>query len=58
MGTPCACSYATLSYDLHELRNVLPLFVDSIGYLKRFIDDMLGIWVGAEEKEWVRFKNH
>jgi hypothetical protein len=56
MGTPCACSYATLSYALHELRNVLPLFIDSIGYLKRFIDDMLGIWVGTEEKEWVRFK--
>jgi hypothetical protein len=56
MGTPFACSYAILSYDLYELHKVLPLFVDSIGYLKRFIDDMLVIWVGTEEKEWVRFK--
>jgi hypothetical protein len=57
MGTPCACSYATLSYARYELYKVLPLFIGSIGYLKRFIDDMLGIWVGTEENEWVRFKN-
>jgi hypothetical protein len=50
MGTPCACSYATLSYAIHELLQVLPLFTASPPFLKCFIDDMLGIWTGKEEK--------
>jgi hypothetical protein len=57
MGTPCACSYATLSYAFHELHKVLPFFVNSLSYFKRFIDDMLGIWTGQTEEEWIRFKN-
>jgi hypothetical protein len=57
VGTPCACSYATLSYTLRELRKVLQLFTKGIAFLKHFIDDMLGVWVGTEEKEWVSFKN-
>jgi hypothetical protein len=56
MGTPCAWSYATLSYAIHDLLQVLPLFTKSLGFLKRFIDDMLGVWTGKEEKEWVSFK--
>jgi hypothetical protein len=57
MGTPCACSYATLSYAFHELHKVLPLFVNNLSYFKRFIDDMMGIWTGQTEEEWIIFKN-
>jgi hypothetical protein len=57
MGTQCACSYATPSYAIHELLQVLLLFTAILTFLKRFIDDMLGVWTEKEEKEWASFKN-
>jgi hypothetical protein len=56
MGTPCACVYATFAYGYHERKHVtsrLSKYV--LPYLKRFIDDMLGIWCGTDE-EWELFK--
>jgi hypothetical protein len=53
MGTPCACSYATLSYALH----ILATFTDFIMILKCFIDDMFGIWIGGEGGEWKQCKH-
>jgi hypothetical protein len=50
MGIPCACSYTTLSYAIHELLQVLPIFTRSLGLLNRFIDDMIGVSTGKEEK--------
>jgi hypothetical protein len=55
-GTPYVCSYSTLSHVLHELKRVVPLFQQSMTYLKRWIKDMLGIWTGKDDKEWLRFK--
>ena len=50
MGTPVACSYATLYYAYQERTTILPKFNNRIKYLKRFIDDALGIIV-IEENE-------
>ena len=46
MGTPCACSYATLSYGWHEHTELIPRFSQMTmdGFIRRFIDDMLGVW--------------
>jgi hypothetical protein len=56
MGLPCACLYVTLIYALHEFVRVLQLYRKIIAYMKRFINDMLGIWAGEDEQEWLRFK--
>jgi hypothetical protein len=56
MGTPCACVCATVAYGYHERRNITSrLRKQVLPYLKRFIDDMLGIWCGTDDK-WEIFK--
>ncbi|KAL7460361.1 hypothetical protein ACHAXS_000817 [Conticribra weissflogii] len=49
MGTPAACIYATLYYRVHE-NTLLTKYKDDIILLKRFIDDMFGIWTSTEER--------
>jgi hypothetical protein len=56
MGTPCACVYATIAYGYHEHINITSRISKQVlSYLKRFIDDMLGIWCGTDD-EWELFK--
>jgi hypothetical protein len=55
MGTPCACIYATTTYGYHEKTKILPRHTQNLALLGRFIDDMLGVWIGPEE-EWPRFQ--
>jgi hypothetical protein len=56
MGTPCACMYTTVTYGYHERTSIIPKQTkETMPYLKRFIDDMLGIWCGSDA-EWVIFK--
>jgi hypothetical protein len=56
MGTLCACVYATVVYSYHERRHdTSQLTKQVLPYLKRVIDDMLGIWCGADDK-WELFK--
>jgi hypothetical protein len=43
MGTPCACSYAILSYAFHEVQKILADFSEFLLVLKHFIDAMFGI---------------
>ena len=43
MGTPCACSYATIYYGYHERTKIIPTFGTHLKYFKRFIDDGFGI---------------
>lgn len=50
MGTSSACMFATLYYALHERLKLLPTFESQLEYLKRFIDDMKGIWTGTDEE--------
>jgi hypothetical protein len=45
MGTPCAWSYATLSYAFREVQKNLAEFSKFLLMLKHFIDDMFGIWM-------------
>ena len=45
MGTPAACSYATISYGQHENCNILPKFQSQLLYYKRYIDNIFGIWL-------------
>jgi hypothetical protein len=60
MGTPVACSYATTSYGNHENQNILPRFAANLFYYKRYIDDILGIWLPDYDNEstyWLDFKS-
>jgi len=60
MGTPAACAYATVSYGQHENKNVLFNFSHCFLYYKRYIDDILGIWVPPQvnpTETWMQFKN-
>ena len=56
MGTSTACMYATLYYAFHERLHILPRFGQHLLYLKRFIDDMIGIWIGPAT-EWSDFNS-
>jgi hypothetical protein len=56
MGTPCACSYTTLNYALHKVRSILSALAKFIMIIKRFIEDMLGIWIGGNGEDLKQFK--
>jgi hypothetical protein len=56
MGTPYACVYSTVEYGYNERTSIIPKQTkETMPYLKRFIDDMLGIWCGSDA-EWAIFK--
>jgi hypothetical protein len=59
MGTPVACSYATTSYGNHENQHIIPKFNVNLFYYKRYIDDILGIWLPSQDNEttWSNFKS-
>jgi hypothetical protein len=60
MGTPAACAYATISYGYHENSQILPQFTPNLLYFKRYIDDILGIWLPPstnKESTWESFKS-
>jgi hypothetical protein len=59
MGTPAACSYATITYGQYENTMILTEFDAQLLYYRGYIDDIFGIWVPPEtEKEttWKEFK--
>ena len=56
MGTSAACMWATIYYGIHENNSLLPTHNNNLLLLRRFIDDMIGIWVGTEQ-DWLSFKN-
>jgi hypothetical protein len=45
MGTPAACTYATISYRNFENSTILTTFAPNLLYYKRYIDDIFGIWL-------------
>jgi len=60
MGTPVACSYATVSFGHYENNTVLPQFSTNLIYYKRYIDDVIGIWMPSERNNsetWTKFKD-
>jgi hypothetical protein len=59
MGTPAACSYATLSFGQYENTVLLPTFKDNLIFYRRYIDDVFGIWLPSttsNETVWSNFK--
>jgi hypothetical protein len=60
MGTPLACSYATISFGHHENTKILEEFQPSLLYYKRYIDNILGIWIPPlhhDAETWNQFKD-
>ena len=59
MGTPPAPPWATLYFALNEDR-FLPQFGDNLLLYRRFIDDVLGIWLigdnDSNATQWARFQ--
>jgi hypothetical protein len=48
--------YATVAYGSHERTIIIPKQTkETMPYLKRFIDDMLGVWCGSDT-EWLILK--
>ena len=57
MGTSAACMYAMLYYAYHERQSILPTHGRNLLYFKRFIDDVLGVWIGNATDEWDSFQS-
>jgi hypothetical protein len=60
MGTSVACVYATIYYSYHEETTILPRYESSLRYYRRFIDDILAIWIPPQENPdevWTTFKS-
>jgi hypothetical protein len=58
MGTPAACAYATISYGQFENTNILPAFTSNLIYYRRYIDDIIGIWLPPtynKDRTWTAF---
>jgi len=59
MGTPAACSYATITYGHFENTEILMEFHPQILFYRRYIDDIFGLWVPPSTQQastWTRFK--
>jgi hypothetical protein len=58
MGTSSACMYATIYYAMHEIKTLLPNFQPNLLFLRRYIDDIFGIWVPIDSSiTWASFKH-
>ncbi len=61
MGMSPAPTIANLYIAIYKAMHILPLFPSFLFYLKRFIDDGLGIWLhdpdpDADAANWILFK--
>jgi hypothetical protein len=55
LGTPAACTYATISYGEFENSTILTIL-----YYRRYIDNIIGIWLPPKTNKdttWTSFKN-
>ena len=59
MGTPCACSYATLFYAFYERTFICPKYKSNLVLYKRYIDDIFFVWSYDPQNPnaFVDFKN-
>jgi hypothetical protein len=60
LGTPAACTYATISYGEFENSTILSTFAPSLLYYRRYIDNIIGIWLPPKTNKdtpWTSFKN-
>jgi hypothetical protein len=56
MGTPTAPLYSIISFGHHENTTILQHFTNNIFFYKRYIDDILGIWIDTTPDKWNEFK--
>ena len=57
MGTSAACMWATIVFAVHEMLSLIPKFNNKLLLFLRFIDDIVGIWIGNPlEQSWEDFK--
>ena len=54
MGAPPAPPYATIYYGIHE-DYLLHTYCPELFFYKRFIDDVIGIWVPSSAECWHSF---
>jgi hypothetical protein len=45
MGTPVACTYATVTFGQYENSLLLQKYQHQLLYFKQYIDDIIGIWL-------------
>ena len=56
MGTSSAVMFATIYFACHEVKCIQPKHGHNLLYNRRFIDDIIGIWVGNHTDEWEAYK--
>jgi hypothetical protein len=56
MDTPTAPLYSIIMFGMHKSTHIFNRFQRSIFYYKRYIDNILGIWLESSELEWQNFK--
>ena len=57
MGTSAACMWATIYFAVHEMGSIIPKYGNKLLLFLRFIDDIVGIWVGNPlDASWDDFK--
>lgn len=57
MGTPTACSYATVSFGHYENNTILKEFNENLLYYKCYIDDVIGIWLPPRRNKTLTWNN-
>lgn len=56
MGTSSACMWATIYFAVHEMGTLIPTYNQQLLLFLRFIDGMIGVWLGTDE-EYEQFQN-
>ena len=57
MGTSATCTWATIYFAVHEMSSLIPKFNTKLLLLLRFIDDIIGIWIGNPlDQDWEYLK--
>ena len=56
MGTSSAVMFATIYFACHEVKCIQPKHGHNLLYNRRFIDDIIGIWVGNHTDEWEAYQ--
>jgi hypothetical protein len=57
MGTPVACTYAMLSFGHYENTKLLPELNSNLYYYRRYIDDVLVIWIPDQHNNEARWEH-
>jgi hypothetical protein len=57
MGTPAACAYATLTFGDYENSLILQKYKHQLLYYKRYIDDIVGVWLPSSENDSITWEN-